>query len=340
MPEISVVIPTYHRPDLLAETLEAFSRQTFSDFEVLVIDNASCPKARLEVENFARSARFLVRYVPNPHGGNSGSRNLGASLARSPLLAYTDDDVSVSPNWLEAYHQAFATHPSMAAAGGRVSPLWEEQPPRWLLDYMGDGPFFGVFALMDLSPEFFLGPKVMFFSCNMAIRRDVFTWTGFHPEMFGARTLGDGESGLGDDLAAAGALTGHLPEAEVFHRIGRTRMTKNYIRRWAWHLGGCNMYRRWRGRRRTLSAILREVPGIVREHAGDWATSLLTPRDHSREAIDASFRASEGICKLAYLYWMLTDPRTREVLDATQFAPCPGSPDAQGDSDKDDERGT
>jgi len=139
--------------------------------------------------------------------------------------------------------------------------------------------------------------------------------------MFGRRTLGDGESGLGDDLAARGALLGHLPNAEVFHRIAESRMSKAYINRWAWHLGGLAMYRRWKGRRRSLFAILQEIPGIVKEHAPAWISAIQAAGNHSRQAIETGFNASLGLCKLAYLWWMLTDPLTGEVLDMTQFAP-------------------
>lgn len=322
MPEVTVIIPTFRRPQLLPPTLEALFAQTFNDIELLIIDNAVCEHTRDVVEQYANTAPFPVQYVPNPHGGNSGSRNLGARMAKAPLLAFTDDDVSVTPGWLQAYVQAFAAHPELAAAGGRVRPLWEQPPPPWLLEYMGDAPFFGVFALMHLHPAFTMGQDIMFFSCNMAIRREVFAWTGFHPELFGRRTLGDGESGLGDDLARAGKPTAYVPEAEVWHRIGAGRMSKAYIRRWAWHLGGCNMYRAWRGKTPTPGALLRAALDVVRQHAGDWATALRTRNDLSRAAIDAGFRASEGSCKLAYLYWILTDPLTRDVLAMTDFAPC------------------
>jgi hypothetical protein len=149
----------------------------------------------------------------------------------------------------------------------------------------------------------------------MAFRREVFRLTRFHPELYGERTLGDGESGLNEDLRRMGALVGYEPAATVLHRVGRARMSVRYIRKWAWHLSGSLMYQRWKGRRRSLTALAGEVRDIVSEHWGSWLRSLLQGGGHSREDIERAFNASVGYGKLAYVYWMLRDPFVRELLD-------------------------
>ncbi|MDQ7834348.1 MAG: glycosyltransferase [Humidesulfovibrio sp.] len=321
MPEISVIIPTYKRPQSLVETLESLRQQTFGDFEVLVVDNAADPETQVAAESFAKRSPFSVRCLSHPYGGSSGARNHGVLNARAELLVFTDDDVSPAPGWLAEYRRRFQENPDMLVSGGRVVPLWEAPPEPWLLDYISGTWYFGPYALMDQGPEFFTGPDVWFFSCNMAIRSKVFSWTGFHPEMYGGKTVGDGESGLFADIATAGGCIGYSPEAEVNHRIHKGRMTPAYLRKWAWHLGGCLMFQKWRGRRRTLGALCAEALGIVRDFGGSWLRAALTPEGVDRERIDLGCRAEEGRCRVAYVYWMLRrDPQVIEALDMDHFA--------------------
>ncbi|MHC1699700.1 MAG: glycosyltransferase family 2 protein [Humidesulfovibrio sp.] len=325
MPEISVIIPTYKRPQSLVQTLESLREQEFKDFEVVVVDNAASPETQAAADDFAKRSPYPVRCLPHPHGGSSGARNHGVRNARSELLVFTDDDVSPAPAWLAAYRQRFLEQPGMLVSGGRVVPLWESPPPPWLLDYISGNWYFGPYALMDQGREFFTGPDVWFFSCNMAIRSQVFSWTGFHPEMYGGKTVGDGESGLFADIVKAGGCIGYAPEALVRHRIGTARMTPAYLRRWAWHLGGCLMFQKWRGRARTPGALLREALGIVRAFGGSWLKSALSPEGLDRRRIDLGCRAEEGRCRLAYVLWMLRrDPLVVEALDMKDFAVRPG----------------
>lgn len=324
MPEISVIITTFNRPDSLLATLQSLKDQEYMDFEVVVVDNAAAAGTESVVRAFASQASFPVVYEGYPHGGNGGARNQGVRKSRAELVVFTDDDVSPVPGWLAAYQRRFAEHPEMSAAGGRIRPQWETPPPQWLLDYIGTGPYFGPYALMDQGPELLLGPKVMFFGCNMAFRRSVFALSGFHPELFGTRTIGDGESGFYEDLMRAGLLLGYVPEAEVRHRIGPGRMRAAYIRRWAWHLGGCLMFQEWRGRKRTLAALARAAVNIVRDYCGCWVSYALRAKDHSRECLDQGARAQEGLCRLAYVYWMWRgDPLIVSALDAKDFTICP-----------------
>jgi glycosyltransferase involved in cell wall biosynthesis len=325
MPEITVIIPTYKRPQSLVETLESLRGQSFQDFEVVVVDNAASPETQAAAEAFAARSPFPVRCLPHAHGGSSGARNHGVQNAVSELLVFTDDDVSPVPDWLAAYRRRFLEHPDVLVSGGRVVPLWEAPPPRWLLDYISGNWYFGPYALMDQGPEFFTGTDVWFFSCNMAIRSSVFAWTGFHPEMYGTKTVGDGESGLFADIAKAGGCIGYVPEAEVRHRITPARMTPTYLRKWAWHLGGCLMFQKWQGRTRTTGALLREALGIVREFGGSWLTAAISPEGFDRQRIDLGCHAEEGRCRMAYVLWMMRrDPLVIEALDMKHFAVRPG----------------
>lgn len=97
-PALSVIIPAYNSHGTLAGCLEALARQTFQDFETIVVDSGPDGTAeRIVAESFPqvrfeRSARRLL-----PHA----ARNRGIELSRGELLVFTDPDIYARPDWLE-----------------------------------------------------------------------------------------------------------------------------------------------------------------------------------------------------------------------------------------------
>jgi GT2 family glycosyltransferase len=127
---VSVVIPTFRRPDLLARCLGALAVQALDpkEYEVLVCDDAASEDTRRQVEAFARSVRPAVRYLPvTGIHGPAAARNIGWRAAVGPVVAFTDDDTIPDPDWLATGTGVFERDPDVAAATGQVVvPL----PPR------------------------------------------------------------------------------------------------------------------------------------------------------------------------------------------------------------------
>ena len=100
---VSVVIPTFQRPELLARCLRALATQSVSaeDFEVVVADDAADPSTRDLVARLAGELPCSATYVPveGTHGP-AGARNIGWRTARGSLIAFTDDDTIPATDWL------------------------------------------------------------------------------------------------------------------------------------------------------------------------------------------------------------------------------------------------
>jgi len=320
-PFMSVIIPTLNRCQVLKNAIASAQGQTWpaDQYEIIVVDNGSTDGTSQHVERLAKDSKTLIRVIREPLLGLQNARHAGARAAKGEVLIFTDDDATFEPDWVRAYAEAFAKYPEMMAAGGPVRPFWETQPPQWLLSYMGNEKTFGILSLMEPYQEFRLDRKGFFFGVNMALRRSVFDWTGFHPELFGTRTIGDGESGLNRDILRRGGLVGYVPEAIVFHHIPPHRMTVNYIRKWAWHLGGAQMYERWWNKKRSLAALAREGITIARQYWRQWVADYLVRGRRDPWAIEKQFQASLGWCKLNYIWWMLTDPQVQALLNESDL---------------------
>lgn len=122
-PLVSVVVPTYRRPELLRQCLGALSYQTLdpADYEVIVVDDAPDEETRRLVEEWSRrrGAPALRYETSGERHGPAAARNVGWRLARGPIVAFTDDDCLPAQGWLEAGLAAFEP-PAVAAVCGRI----------------------------------------------------------------------------------------------------------------------------------------------------------------------------------------------------------------------------
>ena len=87
MPAVSVIIPAYNAQEFLARAIRSVERQTFTDFEIVVIDDGSTDETAEVARGFGS-----VRYVRGAHGGEAAARNRGLDEARSELVAFVDAD--------------------------------------------------------------------------------------------------------------------------------------------------------------------------------------------------------------------------------------------------------
>jgi glycosyltransferase involved in cell wall biosynthesis len=256
-PAISVIVPTYKRPDRLRSALASLEYQIMATIEVIVVDNAADASVEKVVRSVADTSPIAIRYLAERNLGLHNARHAGARAAKGEILVFTDDDATFDPHWLRAFWEAFAAHPEMAAAGGPVRPIWEVPPPPWLVDLMGPSGTFGSLSLMHRDEGFSLSSNGVFFGVNMAIRRGVlFEVGGFNPESYGDTWLGDGETGLNRKLHSRRMQVGYVPEALVHHHIPKSRMSHGYLAQRMANEGACTEYARFRGTNPTTRPLI------------------------------------------------------------------------------------
>ena len=98
MPRVSVIIPAYKTAEFIAETLDSVFAQTFTDFEVIVINDGSPDSDEMEQAIAAYRGRIL--YFKQENRGLAGARNTGIQHARAEYLAFLDSDDCWLPDYL------------------------------------------------------------------------------------------------------------------------------------------------------------------------------------------------------------------------------------------------
>lgn len=97
-PLVSIIVPTYNRSNLLSKTLDSLFSQTFSNFEIIVVDDGSPGNENKILCNQYPKIRYIK--IENS-GGPSKPRNVGIKMAKGEYLAFVDDDDLWLPNKLE-----------------------------------------------------------------------------------------------------------------------------------------------------------------------------------------------------------------------------------------------
>ena len=113
MPLISVVIPVYNGAKTVQETIESVLNQTFTDFEIIVVDDGSQDNT-LEVISAIPDPRIQV--MQGDHAGANAARNRGLHHSSGEYVSFLDADDLWTPNKLQAQFQALQKHPEAAVA--------------------------------------------------------------------------------------------------------------------------------------------------------------------------------------------------------------------------------
>ena len=101
LPKVSIIIPTYNRPDLIRRAVESVLKQTYQNFEIVIIDDTPNDKTEKVVKNFNDKR---IKYIRNQiRKGPSAARNQGIkeSSKDSRYIAFLDDDDEYLPLFLE-----------------------------------------------------------------------------------------------------------------------------------------------------------------------------------------------------------------------------------------------
>lgn len=207
IPAISVIIITWNRKNDVIEMLRSLIEQTFTNFEVIVVDQAS-------VDETSENVGILfphVRIIRLDHNhGVAGGRNIGIQHARSEIMVFLDDDAVLEKNGLASVWEEFSSEKNIGIIAGKVVDYYTGELQRAHWSYPD-------YQITKSDTRF----ETYTFSGGIhAVRKKVFEHVGQYDEMI---FFGPEEYGLSMRTFAAGFKIIYLPTFILRHK-GRARL--------------------------------------------------------------------------------------------------------------------
>jgi GT2 family glycosyltransferase len=221
-----------------------------------------------------------IRYLHCAQQGKSFALNAGLAVARAPIVAFTDDDVTFAKGWLAELRRAF-DDPEVVGVAGRIAAVWSTPIPEW----HSDSP---PYLLMNVIVRYDLGDDQRDvaeapFGANMAFRRSTFErFGGFRTDIGprGDAVVKGEDTEFGSRVLESGARIRYAPAALVYHPVDPARATRKYFEEWYYGFG------RVSARCEKLPADVRWLFGapryLWRALASHGIRSVVTPTDRGR----------------------------------------------------------
>ena len=228
----SFIIPVFNRPDEVDELLDSLTRQTVTDFEVVVVEDGS----QVPCEDICRkyAARLDIHYYMKPNSGPGQSRNYGVERAKGEYVIILDSDVVVPENYLRAVDAELQREPA-DAFGGPDRAADSFTPVQKAISYSMTSFFTtgGIRGGKKKLDKFY--PR----SFNMGVRRDVYQRLGGFSKMrFGE------DIDFSIRIFKAGCKCRLFPEAWVWHKR-RTDFRKFWRQVYNSGIARINLYKKY-----------------------------------------------------------------------------------------------
>ena len=134
-PLVSIIIPNYNKGELVRHSLESLLRQSFGDWEAVVVDDCSSDESWAIVQEYATQDRRIVAIRNDVNRGGNYSRNLGATMSKGKYIVFLDSDDWLSDDCIENRVQEFRREknrtvdllvfPMASTMDGKTGRIWQ-----------------------------------------------------------------------------------------------------------------------------------------------------------------------------------------------------------------------
>ena len=225
----SVIIATHARPASLARLIASLAPGLASGTrEIIIAENGTPAPTQLATEG------VTLKHLHEPRAGKCRIQNRAIDQAAGEILVFLDDDVTVTPGYLDAVESFFDAHGEFAGMRGRILPV--EDPEKKV------GPM-AVYLDLPIADD---GDNVIevrgVLGANMGFRATALRQVGPFDERLGPGAGGhEEETEMSARLRRAGFRIGYAPKALVYHEVDRSRADRERFIRIARERGRCRM---------------------------------------------------------------------------------------------------
>lgn len=239
----SIVVTSYttERLEDIKELLESIKAQTYPDIETVLVAERS-RELYEKVKAIGQEMPNLKVLYHNDEPGISAARNLGVKEASGVIIAFTDDDAILHPQWAEESVKAYASDDRIVGLTGPIIPQWEDPSMTWF-----PKEFYWIFACTyydwDEPREVRNG-----YGTNISFRREAFENGSLFPTYLGGKRAG--EKGQQKTTAEetefslrvrqkTGKRIVYNPNVTIRHKVLKFRLSGKYVRKRAF-IEGCS----------------------------------------------------------------------------------------------------
>lgn len=229
MLDISLIICTRNRHELIPETLESVDKQTLDKekFEVIIVDQSTDDKTQKLVENYP-----YFKYIKLNATGISISRNEGIKNSKGKLIAFVDDDILFGENYLAEIVDFFENSEFKPdVSGGKIHFKFLGEKPDWL-----DGLLLGIMGYSDYGNEakfYDSHPKHVPYTGSIAFKRECIEKIGefsTHNVKINKDIISNEDVIFSNKLKEMGFNIVYNPKMLVYHKIQPEQMTWEYYK--------------------------------------------------------------------------------------------------------------
>ena len=238
MIKISIIIPSYKRPELIGTLLSSMQKTLWGEMkpEVIVVDNGDCLETKVECEKYTDVIPNL-RYIVEKNPGLSNARNTGVKATRGEYVLLLDDDVTFDEKWYQYLLDQVSTDDENIYCPRLLCPIGE-QWPKWLKDRISSGV--GQYDFGEKSQIFCGSSAKLPVGAAVAFPRSFFERFGpfdINLDRVKRQLLGGSDSLFFRKAIQSGACVSYVANSIVYHHLTSEKQNKQYWIRQAYHGG-------------------------------------------------------------------------------------------------------
>ena len=220
----NILIATYNRVQSLKRTLNSLQTQSDPEqvtYDAIIADNGSTDETQAIIQELAQQWGGRIRYLYEGKKGKAYALNRGLQIADGEVVAFTDDDTTVKPEWLKVIYENFKNQ-TLDCVTGKIIPDFSIPSTRWYSPALST-----VLGNVDYAPQ--RGPIPWAAGSNMAARRVALEKVkGFSY----CQGLINEDTILSQKMIRAGLSMFYDPNMIVYHHFQPEKFNKAYFRRW------------------------------------------------------------------------------------------------------------